>query len=73
MALYVAILFFLLSPGVLLRLPAGGSLVTAALVHAIVFGVIYLFTHKLVWRQVKNLEQTDGFTSHMNMKKTMKY
>ena len=80
MTLYVAALFFLLSPGVLLRLPAGGSLVTAAFVHAVVFGVVYLFTHKLVWNQVKDLEQTDGFTSHMkkkehfaNMKKNMKH
>ena len=78
MSLDVAILFFLLSPGVLLRLPAGGSLVTAALVHAVVFGVVYLFTHKLVWNQVKDLEQTDGFVAHMkkkdgftNMKKNM--
>jgi hypothetical protein len=81
MTLYVTILFFLLSPGVLLRLPAGGSLVAAALVHAVVFGIVYLFTHKLVWNQVKDLEQTDGFTSHMkkkegftsHMKKNMKY
>jgi len=79
MTLYVAILFFLLSPGVLLRLPPGGSLVAAALVHAVVFGVVYMFTHKLVWNQVKDLEQTNGFTAHMkkekftSMKKNMKY
>ena len=80
MTLYVAVLFFLLSPGVLVHLPPKSSLITAALVHAVVFGVVYLFTHKLVWNQVKDLEKTDGFTSHMkkkehfaNMKKNMKY
>lgn len=80
MTIYVAILFFLLTPGVLVYLPPKSSLITAALVHAVVFGVVYLFTHKLVWNQVKDLEQTDGFTAHMkkkenfmNMKKNMKY
>ena len=68
MTLYVAVLFFLLSPGVLVYLPPKSSLITAALVHAVVFGVVYLFTHKLVWNQVKDLEKTDGFTSHMKKK-----
>ena len=78
MTIYVAILFFLLSPGVLVYLPPKSSLITAALVHAVVFGVVYLFTHKLVWNQVKDLEQTDGFTAQRkkkenfaNMKKNM--
>ena len=68
MTLYVAALFFLLSPGVLVYLPPKSSLITAALVHAVVFGVVYLFTHKLVWNQVKDLEQTDGFVAHMKKK-----
>jgi hypothetical protein len=48
-ALYLAILFFVLSPGVLLRLPKNGSKFTVAGVHALVFGVVALFTCKFVW------------------------
>ena len=50
MVLYVAALFFLLTPGVLLSLPAGGSKTTVALTHAVVFALVWKFTHKLVWR-----------------------
>ena len=49
-AVYSAILFFLLSPGVLLRLPSNGSKNTVAIVHAIVFAVILYFTAGFVWR-----------------------
>jgi len=49
-AIYSAILFFLLSPGVLLRLPAGGSKITVAGVHAVVFAGILYFTAGFVWR-----------------------
>jgi hypothetical protein len=48
MTLFILILFFLLTPGVLLRIPAKTSLVTQALVHAVVFALIYHFTHKSV-------------------------
>jgi hypothetical protein len=48
-ALYLAILFFVLSPGVLLRLPKNGSKFTVAGVHALVFGVVAFFTCKFVW------------------------
>lgn len=50
MAVYAAALFFALTPGVLLTVPAGGSRTTVALVHALVFGVAWMLTHKLVWR-----------------------
>ena len=46
--LYVALLFVLLTPGVLLRLPPKGSLLTVAIVHGLVFALIYHFTHKIV-------------------------
>lgn len=49
-AIYVFILFILLTPGVLLTLPRGGSKLTVAAVHALVFAVVYYFTHKLVWQ-----------------------
>lgn len=37
------ILFFLLTPGILVSLPPGGSKYMVALVHAIVFGLITWF------------------------------
>ena len=48
--LYAALLFFLLTPGVLLALPPGGSLLAKAGVHAIVFGLIYCMTQKYMER-----------------------
>jgi hypothetical protein len=36
------ILFVLLSPGVLLSLPPGQSLIVQVLTHAVVFGAVYL-------------------------------
>jgi len=50
MALYAAALFFVLTPGILLSLPQGGSKTTVALTHAVVFGVVWHLTHKFVWR-----------------------
>jgi len=49
-AIYSAILFFILSPGVLLRLPSNGSKLTVAAVHAVVFGAVLYFTCGFVWR-----------------------
>lgn len=50
MCLFMGILFFILTPGVLLSLPAGGSLMTKAAVHAVVFAVIYHLTHGMAER-----------------------
>jgi len=49
-ALYCALLFFLLTPNVLLRLPPNGGKYTVAAVHALVFGVVIFFTQHAVWR-----------------------
>jgi hypothetical protein len=50
MALYAAALFFVLTPGIVLSLPPGGCKRTVALTHAAVFGVVWMLTHKMVWR-----------------------
>ena len=55
MSVFLAILFFVLTPGVLLRLPTGGSKLMVAATHAVVFALIYHFTHKLVWRATLSL------------------
>jgi len=49
-AVYVAILFFILTPGIVLSLPPGGSKTTVALTHAVVFGLVYFLTHKCIWQ-----------------------
>lgn len=49
-ALYCALLFFILTPNVLLRLPPNGGKLTVAAVHALVFGILIFFTQNIVWR-----------------------
>ena len=58
-SIYAAILFFLLTPAILVRLPPGGSKWTVAAVHAIVFAILFHFTHKFVWRLGARLEGMD--------------
>jgi hypothetical protein len=55
MSLFVAVLFFVLTPGVVLRLPPGGSKLVVAATHAVVFALVYHFTHKLVWHATMTL------------------
>ena len=49
MTLFSALLFFVLTPGIVLSLPPKGSKVIVALTHAIVFAVIYSITCKTVY------------------------
>ena len=48
MSLFVAVLFFVLTPGVLLRLPPGAGKFTVAGVHAVVFALVFGLTQKAV-------------------------
>ena len=57
LSLYVAVLFFVLTPGILLSLPPGGSKMVVALVHAVVFAVVFHFTHKYVVRLSSSLKK----------------
>jgi hypothetical protein len=52
MAVYAAVLFYLLTPGVLVSLPPGASHTTTNLTHAVVFGLVWMLTHKMVWKLV---------------------
>ena len=47
--LFQAALFYFLIPGVLLRLPPGGSTMTVNLTHAVVFALV----SKLLWSSMK--------------------
>jgi len=53
--LFSALLFFILSPGILLRLPKNGDKYTVAGVHALVFAVVFGLTHKFVWKLGRRL------------------
>ena len=53
MFLYLAVLAFLLSPGVLLRLPPGGSLMAVALTHALVISLVWGLTSSMVFRSFR--------------------
>ena len=63
---YTAILFFVLTPNVLLRLPPKGKPLLVAAVHAIIFALVYHFTHMLVWKMSMGMNtpvpHRDGFT-----------
>ena len=50
MSLFTAVLFFLLTPGILLSLPPGASFVGKALFHSVVFALVYHLSHKMVWK-----------------------
>jgi hypothetical protein len=53
MFIYLAVLAFLLSPGVLLSLPPGASERTVALTHALVLSLVYGFTSAMVFKAIK--------------------
>ncbi len=45
---FMAVLFAVLTPGVVLALPPGQSLAVQAATHGVVFAVVWSFTHRLV-------------------------
>jgi amino acid permease len=55
MSLYLALLFVVLTPGVLLSLPPGGSKLVVAATHGVVFAIVYYVTHKAVWNATRNM------------------
>jgi phosphotransferase system glucose/maltose/N-acetylglucosamine-specific IIC component len=61
-AVYVGILFFILTPSILLRLPPKGSKYTVAAVHALVFAVLFYFTASYTMRLFSKMEGMTGGT-----------
>jgi hypothetical protein len=57
MSLIVAALFFVLTPGILLSLPRGGSKYVVAAVHAAVFGLIFQLSHKALMNFTQQYER----------------
>jgi hypothetical protein len=49
-SIYVLVLFFILTPGILLRIPKKGSKVIVALVHGLIFAAILSISGHYVWK-----------------------
>jgi hypothetical protein len=60
-AVYAAILFFVLTPGILLSLPPKASKMVVAATHAVVFAIVYGLTSKMVWKFSMGMGM-EGFT-----------
>ena len=56
----MVLLFFALTPGILLSLPSGSSKKVVALTHGVVFTAVWWLTHRFVWKFSLKLE---GMTS----------
>jgi hypothetical protein len=52
MFLFLAVLAFALSPGVLISLPPNSSKTVTALTHSLVLALVYALVHKTVYRMV---------------------
>ena len=62
--IYTALLFFVLTPGILLSLPPKSSKLMVAGTHAVLFALLYHFTHKMVWRASMSMSLgREGFTA----------
>ena len=55
-AVYMVVLFFVLTPGILLTLPTGASKKVVALTHGLVFVAVWWVTHKFVWNMSLKVE-----------------
>ena len=55
MTIYAAVLFFLLSPGVLFHFPSRNHAITLG-VHSVLFAIIWQLTHKAVYQQIYGKE-----------------
>jgi hypothetical protein len=56
---YIFLLFVLLTPGILLSLPPKGSKWTVAIVHGLVFALVWCLTNKYVWEISMMLTQPE--------------
>ena len=48
-AIYGSLLFILLTPGILLKIPQKSSLLTASIVHSIIFAILFYLISKIVY------------------------
>jgi hypothetical protein len=55
MFFYLFALFFVLTPGILVYLPPRSSKTITALTHALIFSLVWYFTHKMVMEATQGL------------------
>jgi hypothetical protein len=67
---YSAILFFILTPGILLTLPKGGSKFAVAATHALVFAIVLYFTIGIF---VEEEEGEEGFRRRVPQRSWNRY
>jgi hypothetical protein len=53
---YIGLLFFALTPSILVSLPPKGTKYTVALFHSAVFALVFHFTHPFVLKITKGIE-----------------
>jgi hypothetical protein len=58
--IYAFLLFFVLTPGILLTLPPKGSKMVVAAVHAVVFAIVWVLTSKLLWHATSKVSEGVG-------------
>ena len=58
--IYSAILFFILTPNILVRLPPKSGKFVVAATHAVIFALIMHFTSKIVWKATSSM--FEGFS-----------
>jgi hypothetical protein len=63
MFIYAFLLFFVLTPGVLVYLPPKGGKMVVAAVHALVFAIVWTLTNKLVWKATVGL--FEGYSGNL--------
>jgi hypothetical protein len=71
MSLFVAALFFVLTPGVLVRLPSGGSKLAVAATHAAVFFLVYHLTNSAVSKYLYEMQGFENASSSPTPKGNM--
>lgn len=59
-ALYLAVLFYVLSPNMYVRLPPNGSKQVVTATHALIFGVVVYLTAKMVWKLSMSMGVYEG-------------
>ena len=66
MLVVMALLFAALTPGVLIWLPFGASRRVAALVHGLVFAVVWHFLHRPIAQLLSSVEGMDNKKKNMS-------
>jgi hypothetical protein len=54
MILYMAALFVLFTPGIVISVPSRGSPLTVAITHGFLFAIILYFSQKAIWKWAKS-------------------